>query len=61
MKFCCMDAILAMMRALLWAAMSARLFFSAVAEAASEVEVEAVTTSEGWLGLVESADRLRTA
>lgn len=55
-----MEAIFAMMRAFLWAAMSAFLFFSAEAVAVSE-EVEANTASDAWLGLAESLDRLRTA
>ncbi|MPC24346.1 hypothetical protein E2C01_017426 [Portunus trituberculatus] len=46
MKFCCMEAIFAMIRAFLWAAMSALFFFSAEADAVSEEEVEASTASD---------------
>lgn len=56
-----MEAIFAMMRAFLWAAISALLFFSAEAVAVSEEEVEANTASDAWLGLAESLDKLRTA
>ena len=56
-----MEAILAIMRAFLWAATSALFFFSAEAEAMSEEEVEANTASDEWLGFTESFDKLRTA
>lgn len=45
MKFCCIEAIFVMIRALLWAAMSAFFFFSAEATVVSEEEVEANTAS----------------
>lgn len=61
MKLCCIEAIFAMMRAFLWAAMSAFFFFSAEAVAVSEEEVEANTASDAGLGLVESLERLTTA
>lgn len=41
-----MEAIFAIMRAFLWAAMSALLFFSAEAVAVAEEEVDASTASD---------------
>lgn len=48
------------MRAFLCAAMSDLRFFSELAEAATEVEVEAITASDVWASLLEEADRLST-